>query len=48
MENATAGLEADAVSKGFRYAQHRPGRTLLYQLVVRYYPELVELMAVQG
>jgi len=48
MEYASAGLEVGAVSKGFRYERHRPEHTLLYQLVEQYYPELVELMAIQG
>jgi hypothetical protein len=48
MEQNSAGLEASAATKGFRYAQHRPEQTLLYQLVERYYPELAELMADQG
>ena len=43
-----AGLEAGAVSKGFRYERHRPERALLYQLVEQYYPELADLMAAQG
>lgn len=30
------------------YQRHRPEDTLLYQLVARYYPEFVELMARQG
>jgi hypothetical protein len=45
MEQNSAGLEASAATKGFRYARHCPEHTLLYQLVKRYYPELAELMA---
>ena len=30
------------------HVRHRPEQTLLYQLVERYYPEFVELMALQG
>ena len=37
MEQNSAGLEASAATKGFRYARHRPEQTLLYQLVERYY-----------
>ena len=48
MEYAPAGLEVGAVSKGFCYERHRPERTLLYQLVEQYYPDLADLMAVQG
>jgi len=48
MEHAFAGLEAGSASKGFRYEQHLPERSLLYQLVEQYYPELADLMAVQG
>ena len=31
MEQNSAGLEASAATKGFRYARHRPEQTLLYQ-----------------
>jgi hypothetical protein len=48
MEQNSAGLEASTATKGFCYIRHRPEQTLLYQLVERYYPELAELMAVQG
>ena len=48
MENATAGLKAGSVSKGFLYERHCLEQTLLYQLVERYYPELADLMASQG
>jgi hypothetical protein len=48
MEQNSAGLEASAATKEFRYARRRPEQTLLYQLVERYYPELAELMADQG
>jgi hypothetical protein len=48
MEHASAGLEAGAFSDKFRYERHRPERTLLYQLVEQYYPELADLMTVQG
>jgi len=45
MEQNSAGLEARTVTKGARYARHRPEQTLLYQLLERYYPELSEMMA---
>ena len=48
MEHAFAGLEAGSASRGFRYERHLRERTLLYQLVEQYYPELADLMAVQG
>ena len=48
MEHAFAGLEAGSASKGFRYEWHLPERALLYQLVEQYYPELADLMVVQG
>jgi len=33
-----AGREASPGGGAFRYARHRPERTLLYQLVEEYYP----------
>ena len=32
------GKEASLPEDAFRYERHRPGRTLLYQLVEAYYP----------
>ena len=32
----------------FRYARHGPEQTFLYRLVERYYPGLIELVAIQG
>jgi hypothetical protein len=48
MEQNSTGLEASTATKEFRCARHRPEQTLLYQLVVLYFPELAELMADQG
>jgi hypothetical protein len=36
-----AGREASPGGGAFRYARHRPERTLLYQLVEEYYPALI-------
>jgi hypothetical protein len=30
------------------YLRHRPERTLLYQIIERYYPEFRDVMAMQG
>ena len=43
-----AGREASSGVGARDYARHRPERTLLYQLVQRYYPELQAHLAAQG
>ena len=43
-----AGREASSGVGARVYARHRPERTLLYQLVQRYYPELQAHLAAQG
>jgi ribosomal protein S27E len=43
-----AGREASPGGGAFRYARHRPERTLLYQIVEAYYPAFVSHLAAQG
>ena len=43
-----AGKEASPGGGAFRYARHRPKRTLLYQLVEEYYPVFLSQLAAQG
>ena len=43
-----AGREASPGGSAFRYARHRPERTLLYQIVEEYYPAFVSHLAAQG
>jgi len=42
------GTEANLGESGYRYERHRPGQTLLYQLVEEYYPAFVVQLAAQG
>jgi hypothetical protein len=41
-------LAKSAGTNAIGYERHRPEQTLLYQLVERYYPELVALLSEQG
>ena len=43
-----AGREASPGGGAFRYARHRPERTLLYQLVEEYYPAFLSQLAAEG
>jgi len=43
-----AGGEASPDGGAFRYARHRPERTLLYQIVEEYYPAFVSHLAAQA
>jgi len=42
------GREASPGGGAFRYARHRPERTLLYQIVEAYYPAFVSHLAARG
>ena len=43
-----AGRDAGLEDGVHGYQRHRPEQTLLYQLVVQYYPAFADLMAAQG
>jgi ribosomal protein S27E len=48
MSPLPVGREASSGVGAFVYARHRPERTLLYQLVEEYYPELQAQLAARG